>query len=478
VETDAADSIVWCSARDLAAAPRPHVRLLGLTNRSWPRRIGDDPILPNHVLQADKFDIDPVSRADRRHFNVILDAASGGVVLSRSRRGGEGSRVGRSPLLQDRAEITLSRARIPEHAFSEADRLMARPKDAAGIKRIKSAAVCWHHWHVEYFTAHDGQFSGDHPVITRAIERVQSATSLQRLLRDPLGFVWRYALGWTVPKEREQPLSIAPDELGKLVHELLRRAVDSLEPDPGYARASKAQIEEALKVAAEHVSGTWPLERPVPPKLLWSNTVDHAAAMALVGLLHKNIAEEGTRSWTEVPFGQPKEFVAGRELPWDATMRVAVPGTPICLRGTIDRLDLRRNPYAVRVTDYKTGQQPRHAASMIIAGGNELQRALYGLACRQLLDGEPKVIARLLYLSGDPEFFTLGNLDAAIEQISAFVTEAVGMLQRGTAVSGRLAYDRLNDLRLALPASPGYARRKSIAFGKAAEPLSRFWSAR
>jgi hypothetical protein len=50
-ETDAADSIVWCSARELAAASRPFVRLLGLTNRSWPRRVGDDPLLPNHMFQ-------------------------------------------------------------------------------------------------------------------------------------------------------------------------------------------------------------------------------------------------------------------------------------------------------------------------------------------------------------------------------------------------------------------------------------------
>jgi len=240
---------------------------LGLTNRSWPRRVGDDPILPNHVSLARAFDIDPVSRADRRHFGVILDAASGEVVLSRSRRGGQGSRVGRSPLLRDHAETKLSRARIPEHAFSEADRLMARPKDAAGIKRVKSAAECWQHWHVEHLTSHDGQFSRDHPVIIRSIERVQSATSLQRLLRDPLGFVWRYALGWTAPQEPGQPLSIAPDELGKLVHELLRRSVDALEPHPGYARASEAQIEAALSAAASIVRETWPLERPTPPKL-------------------------------------------------------------------------------------------------------------------------------------------------------------------------------------------------------------------
>jgi PD-(D/E)XK nuclease superfamily protein len=75
---------------------------------------------------------------------------------------------------------------------------------------------------------------------------VQSPTSLQRLLRDPLGFVWKYGLGWGAPQEREQPLTIAADEFGKLVHELLRRAVDALEPEPGYAAASESEIEIAL----------------------------------------------------------------------------------------------------------------------------------------------------------------------------------------------------------------------------------------
>jgi hypothetical protein len=332
-ETDAADSVVWCPARDLAAAPRPWVRLLGLTNRGWPRRTADDPILPNHVLPADSFDTDPVSRADRRCFKVIMDGAAGGAVLSRSRRGGQGSRVGRSPLLQDRPEEALSRARTPEHAFSEADRLMARPKEAGEIKQIKSAVQCWRHWHIEHLTPHDGQFQPDHPAIKRAIERVQSATSLQRLLRDPLGFVWRYALGWDAPQEREQPLTIAPDELGKLVHELLRRAVDALEPNPGYAVASEIQIEAALKAAADVVRETWPLERPVPPKLLWSHTVDYAAGMALAGLMHRDISEPGTRSWTEVPFGQSGDPLPARELPWDASLSVVCRTRPSAFAG-------------------------------------------------------------------------------------------------------------------------------------------------
>lgn len=476
-ETDAADSIVWCPARDLAAAPRAHVRLLGLTNRSWPRSVGDDPILPSHVLGADEFDVDPIARADRRHFRVILDAASGSVVLSRCRRSAQGSRMGRSPLLQDRPEIALSRARTPEHAFSEADRLMARPTDAARVDRIRSARSCWRDWHVEHLTPHDAQFAPDHPVVVAAIQRVQSATSLRRLLQDPLGFVWRDALGWGAPEEGEQPLSISAQDFGKLVHELLSHAVEALEPDPGYARASDGEIEKALRAAARIVRESWPLERPVPPKLLWSNTVDHATSLALRGLLRKEISEEETRSWTEVPFGQPEGFLAGRELPWDASRPVVVPNTPVRLRGTIDRLDMRRNPAAVRVTDYKTSAPPKNAGRIIIGGGGELQRALYGLACRQLLEEESQIIARLLYLADEPLVLRLHDLDGAIDQISAFINEAIAMLRRGATIPGRLSFERLNDLRLALPASPGYERRKRIALNKVGEAVSRFWSA-
>lgn len=435
-ETDAADAVVWCPAGDLAAAPRPHVRLLGLTNRGWPRGTGEDPILPNHVVPAEDFDADPVARADRRHFAVILGAATGSAVLSRSRRGAQGSRVGRSPLLQNRAETVLARERIPDHAFNQSDRLLARPEEAAAMNQIGSAGSCWRDWHVERLTDHDGCFEPGHPAIKRSIERIQSATSLQRLLRDPLGFVWKYALGFDVPQQREQPLTIAPHELGKLVHELLRRAVDILEPEPGYAKASDVQIENALEEATRIVHAAWPLERPVPPRLLWSHTVDYAKAMALTGLLRKEISEGGTRTWTEVPFGQPAGFEAGRELPWDPTIPVEIPGTPVRLRGTIDRLDMRSNPFAVRVTDYKTATPPKNAARIVIGGGAELQRALYALACRQLLEEEPKVLARLLYLAGEPFEVRLQDADAALVRIGDFVSEVVALLQNGNAVPG------------------------------------------
>ncbi|MBR0780739.1 PD-(D/E)XK nuclease family protein [Bradyrhizobium iriomotense] len=476
-ENDPTDSIVWCSARELAAAPRAHVRLLGLTDRSWPRRAGDDSIVPDHVLSSTLLDVDPIARADRRHFQVILESASGGVVLSRSRRSAQGARVGRSPLLQDVPEISLSRARVPEHAWSQSDRLMARPNDAAKDGGMASADLCWRNWHLGRLTPHDGLFGADHPVVLKAIDRVQSPTSLRLLLRDPLGFVWRYGLGWRVPRDREQPLTIAPEEFGKLVHELLRRAVDALEPWPGYARASDEEIEAALQDAVRTVRESWPLQEQVPPLLLWANTVDFAASMASVGLLRKEISDAGTRSWTEVPFGQSEELVIERELPWDPTIPVAVPGTPISLRGAIDRVDLRSDHSAVRVTDYKTSAPPKNPGRIVIGGGAELQRTLYALACRQLLTEDSQVVARLLYLGGETLVLRLHDLDAAIGQIADFVNAAVAMLRRGTAFHGRSSFDASNELRLALPASPGYGRRKLIAYNRASEGLARFWSA-
>ncbi len=477
-ETDAGDSVVWGPAVHLASSPRRWVRLLGLTSRAWPRRGGEDPILPDHLVAARALDPDPVPEADRRHYAVIHASAGGALVLSRSRRSPQGSRVGPSPLLpHDRDERVLSRARIPEHAFSEADRLMARPAEAARVPYITSASQCWRNWHSESFTAHDGRFGADHKTIISTLARTQSATSLQLLLRGPLGFVWKYALGWRAPEDLQQPLTVTPEDFGKLVHELLRRAVDALEPAPGFGAATKEEINAAMAAVAETVRERWPLERPVPPRLLWSNTVDHGTRMAIAAL-SEEITQPDTRSWTEVPFGNATVGVAGLALPWDATIPVTIPNTNIRIQGAIDRLDLRRTSHAVRVTDYKTGKPPKAPERIVIGGGAELQRSLYALACRQLLPDIRHIMARLAYLSDPPLMVKLDDLDGALAKISEFVSVGCSLLESGTALPGRDADSATNDLRLALPASPSYLRRKAAKFSQAAGRLSSFWDAR
>jgi hypothetical protein len=473
---------VWCPASHLAAAPRPFVRLLGMTTRSWPRRAGEDPLIPTHMLSREELDSDPITDEDRRAFDIITAHAAGSCVLSRSRRNAQGNLLAASPLVpHDARTMTLKRTRIPRHAFSEADRLLARPDDAAAWPAIANADACWRNWRRPAVTSHDGLVRTDHPIIARAFGQVQSATSLRLILRDPLAFVWRYALGWRSLPEDEQPLSLDARAYGELVHDLLKRAVDALEPDPGYERAARHEIEATLDAASAAIGAQWPLERSVPPLQLWRHTLDEARNLALKALTIDEAFQPDTRSWTELAFGWEEhntEPVA--DLLWPPSAQVIIPGTGIRIRGKIDRLDFNRVHNGVRVTDYKTGAEPPKANEIVLGGGAELQRVLDAIAARQLVPDNPRVIARLVFLrDGEPKPYRLLNVDQAIAEISAHMSAAGDLLRRGVALPGPDAREEWNDFRLALPAAPAtYLQLKQAACRRAFGDFARIWSAR
>ncbi|MCA1367197.1 PD-(D/E)XK nuclease family protein [Bradyrhizobium sp. BRP14] len=479
---DAGASAVWCPASHLVGAPRPWVRLLGMTSRSWPRRAAEDPIVPGHVLPRRELDPYPVVERDRRAFAVIASGAAGGCVLSRALRNAQGGLLSASPLIPKgtRAQF-FKRARIPQHAFNESDRLLARPHEAAKLPAVTAAGLCWRNWREPAVTGHDGIVRADHPVIARAVDEVQSATSLKLLLRNPLGFVWRYALGWSAPAGEDQPLALDARAYGELVHELLKRAVDALEPSPGYARATREEIGASLASAVRTLDTDWPLQRSVPPAMLWRHTLDNAAGLALKALTLDTIEQPDTRSWTEVAFGEAGVAEErDTDLPWPSGAEVLIPGTSMRVRGRIDRLDLRGDGRAVRVSDYKTGAEPGRAQEILLGGGSELQRVIYALAARQLLPDEPRVVARLVYL-GDrqPRPYRLPDIGLAIADLAADVTAAVALLRRGTALPGPDAQEERSDFRLAMPASLAtYFRIKNAAISRAFGDFCRVWSRR
>jgi hypothetical protein len=478
---DPGASVVWCPASHLAAAPRRFVRLLGMTTRSWPRPAGEDPLIPTHILPRNSLHADPITDQDRRAFDVITAHADGGCVLSRSRRNAQGDLQASSPLVPHGVHTTtLKRVRIPSHAFSETDRLLARPDEAAASPAIAAADACWRSWRSPAITKHDGLVRADHPLITRASGRPQSATSLRRMLRDPLGFVWRYALDWRPLVEDEQPLSLRPRDYGELVHDLLKRAVDAVEPDPGYARAAPHEIEAALDAAAAAIGVEWPLKRSVPPLLLWRHTLAAARNLAFKALTLDEAFQPGTRSWTELAFGREEDTDTPVELLWPPTAQVVIPGTGVRVRGSIDRLDFNSARNGIRVSDYKTGVEPPKAEAIVLAGGAELQRVLYAIAARQLVPDNPRVIARLVFLGDEkPKPYGLPDVDQAIADIGRHVSAADGLLRRGIGLPGPDAREDWNDFRLALPAAPGtYFQIKRAALSRALAEVSHIWSAR
>jgi RecB family exonuclease len=396
-------------------------------------------LIPDHILSRATLDPDPAIEQDRRAFQVISRRATRACVLSRSRRNAQGGLLSPSPLVpQGVRGLTLKRTRIPQHAFSGADRVLARPDEAAASSVVSAPVACWANWKKSAATAYDGLTRADHPTIVRAIDEVQSATSLRLMLRDPLAFVWRYALGWRSIPEDDQPLTLDERAYGELVHELLKRTVDALEPNPGYARASRHEIELALASATAYAGSHWPVERRVPPAILWQHTLDAAAGLAFKAVTVDEAFQPGTRSWTELAFGQVDGSRPTVDTPWPPDAPVVITGTQVRVRGNIDRLDLTFDGRAVRVSDYKTGAEPRQPEQVVLGGGAELQRVIYALPARQFLPGNPRVIARLVYLGqNEPKSYKLPDVDQSIMELAAHVSTARELLRRGVCFPAR-----------------------------------------
>ena len=426
---ESAASVIWAPASAIAAVPRPYTWLAGLTSRSWPRRASEDPLLPDHIIPAFRLDPLPVHQADRRDFETIMAMTADELVCSRARRDSGGRINGVSPLYpRDVPELYLAQSQEPEHAASATDRLFARPVEFSALREARSALSAWIDWHTERVTAHDGKVRANHPLLLRALDRRQSASSLAKLLRDPLGYLWQYGFGWSAPDETDEPLTLDPLAFGNLLHEILQGAIGLLEKRPGgFASASEEELRGAIAAAGDVVAARWDQTMPVPPPVIWRRKREEAVELALVALSAKEDPLTGQRSFAEIPFGgDPRALDLSdgvrNALPWDPRTPVVIPGTDIRIGGSIDRLDLAGDNSLARVTDYKSGKVPRGTPQ--IRGGAELQRCLYAFAVRSLVAGAPAVDARLLYPRKKGALLKLDAPEATLAKLTVFLSAA------------------------------------------------------
>jgi len=479
-------AIIWTPAATLAAEPRAHVRLIGLTSRAWPRRQAEDPLLPNHIIRSDLLDPLPVHEADRRDFETILKTTPQQVVCSHARRDAQGRINGLSPLYpKSLSPVHRQRARIPEHAAGWSDRLFARPAEFKTLPVAQSALSCWIDWHTDRLTAHDGLIRRNHPLIVAAVDRRQSATSLTKLLRDPLGYLWSYGFRWQEPQESEEPLLLDALAFGNLVHATLQKAVDHLEAahPGGLGKAGAGAISDALDVSLDTVAADWERSAPVPPPVIWRRKLRNIRALALAALTFPEERLPDQQSWAEIPFGgDPRAEALMPEhrarLPWDALRPVVIPGANVAIGGSIDRLDLSGSGASARVTDYKSDAPPSRRKEPVLKGGRELQRCLYAYAVRALVKDINDVEARLLYPKGvDGGLYELVDPGDALERLADFVGAARRHVLAGNLLPGAGAEDNFNDLAFALPggAKESYFEVKSPLIAERLAGLAPLW---
>ena len=469
---EAATSIGWMHAATLACCPHPYVWLLGLNARTWPRSAAEDPLLPDHVIPSSRLNSLPVTLADRLAFRAICSTTPTQLVCCASRRDATGRLLGLSPLMpSDPAPERLRRARIPEHAMSEQDRMMARPDEFAATVRSASAHACWQDWNNPANTSHDGAIRPDHPVLARALGRVHSATSLRTLLRNPLGFTWQYALGWREPDTGADAMELDALQFGSLVHAMLDGALPAIEAEGGLGHTGPGTIADAVTSARVSVAADWEAKAAVPPAILWTLTLDRAEAMAVAALTWPLPTLPGGRSYAEVAFGGME--AVNPDGPWDHLAPVTIPGTTLRIQGRIDRLDLSADGRTARLVDYKTGW-PKDPG--VLNGGGELQRCLYAYVVQAMLGPQVSVEAALLFPKQDGAYHPLGNTKAALSTLTTALLRAETSLRDGHALFGPDTGGKYDAMAFALPASPGaLTDRKREAAAKQLGDVALIW---
>jgi len=335
--------------------------------------------------------------------------------------------------------------------MSEPDRLLARPDEFAGRPEAVMVQACWRDWQRLDLTPHDGVVPPAHPALLRALGRTHSATSLTLLIRNPIGFMLKYALGMHAPELDDDPLDLDHLQFGKLVHEILDLALGRLvAADGSLPPPAPESVLAAVGDGAHAAAERWEAELPIPPALLWQVTLQRAKAVALNALLHPLAPLAGQRSFSEVNFGWAEPPDRLRPAGWDATRPVAIPDTGLVIRGLIDRIDLSADQTAARVVDYKSG---RAETGIVLRGGRELQRCLYGYAVHALLGTVASIEAALLYPSREPNrpqdnhYAPLEDPDATLTRLTGALTVACDNLRRGLAVPGIAAGLRYTDTR-------------------------------
>jgi RecB family exonuclease len=406
------------------------------------------------------------------------------VVCSRSRRDAEGRINGASPLLpRDIPETYRQRARLPEHAAGASDRLFARPAEFQTSPMARKSLSCWTDWHSPQLTAHDGLMRPGHPIALRAMARRQSATSLSCLLRDPLGYLWRYGFGWNAPEETEEPIRLEPPVFGELLHETLESTVNRLEAGSGFASATRVDIERAVAASLEAIGKNWESSEPIPPPVIWRRKVEEVRTLAIAALTFAEEGFAGQRSWAEIPFGGDARAAelapeVRARLPWDPMLPVLIPGTDIVIGGAIDRIDLSGDASAARVTDYKSGKPPNPKYPPALKQGGELQRCLYAYAATVLLPQLRTIEARLLYPRAEEDaLFPLADAREVLRQLTEFVVAAQRAVHAGELLPGPGAAEDWNDMAFALPGSAkqSYFEMKQPLVADRLDALSPLW---
>jgi ATP-dependent helicase/nuclease subunit B len=454
----------------------------GLAERLFPRRIIEDPILPDAVRQVLgrlTTNEERVAR-ERLALRLAVGAARQRVYLSYSRLDLLHARP-RVPSFYGLEVLRAAQGRLP--SFSELSRLAelssaARLSWPAPQRAMQAIDEAEHDLALLSGVLHDDPTGGaglvahlltSNPHLGRAVRlraqrwgqrwasadglvrpsasakqalaahalaaRSYSPTALQAYAACPYRFLL-YAIHRLSPRDEPEPIDeMDPLQRGSLVHEIQFRfframqARGALPVTPSTLDSALAELDRVVAEVAEHYRE---LFAPAIARV-WDDGIAAVRADLRRWVQLAAADRSGWIPWRfEFAFGMPAGH-AGLEAemqdPASTPQPAALEGG-ICLRGKIDLIE-RNADGKLRVTDHKTGRA-RVRKGAVIEGGQALQPVLYALTVEQLLAASVES-GRLYYctMAGGYEERVV-PLDDRSRDASRRVAQTIGLaLERG-----------------------------------------------
>lgn len=230
-------------------------------------------------------------------------------------------------------------------------------------------------------TAYDGILGKESPVVERLRRDGLSPTGLEMLAMCPFRFLVQRALDLEPLREAEEGIDRL--FLGTLYHAALERyyqadvdAGDRLPPDKKRLRACVEQVfEEEAKAAPTGLPFLWELMK----RRVLAHLTEFVCADDAAGADYRPAHLE--------------EHVEGK----------MVVGMRIEIHGTVDRIDLRRSGKgpAFRIVDYKSGKAPDAGLDRLALKGEKLQLPLYLYLANKRFEGSGEAL--LAFVGEAPE---------------------------------------------------------------------------
>ena len=349
-----------------------HVIIVGASEGLLPPVRGEDPLLPDRARLRLRRDPDDLPRSSElealtaRDIHAVALAADSCFALL-SRGGLPGRAVGLpsrylpagSPDRVASAYASLTRDPSPLAAGEIAERiaLSGGAPDTALLPRIASFAA----WATPAPGPHFGDLGEDGPLWSLD-DRDVSASAIEQYLHCPYHFFVQRILGFSTDEFEDTVDTIAPNDMGTLLHSAFERFVEQSRADGSLPEAGQAWPHSALDSLRRLIDTE--VSAVISKGLTgWRPAWERSYSVVMASL--PEFLEVDAIEVRGVPATAPAAAEQGFGFDGDPVVEFRVTDDVIVrLRGSIDRIDLSADGGTVGVVDYKSGRSSGFAEKL------------------------------------------------------------------------------------------------------------------